>query len=105
MKSVVVTPDNIKKIVKLICKLPANLAEETPCNNLCADLIGPHTIIIKVNNKVLILKYVTIINPITGQFKIKPYGNKGVINIANLVKTTWMTICYWPTEIRYYQGS
>ena len=48
-------------------KLPANLAEETPWNKLCVDLIGPYKIR-RIEKEPLILKYVTMIDPVTGWF-------------------------------------
>ena len=43
------------------------MAEETPWNKLCVDLIGPYKIRIK-GKYPLILKAVTVIDPITGWF-------------------------------------
>ena len=40
----------------------------------------------------LILKFVTIIDPVTGWFEVVQYGDKRAINIANLVETTWLYI-------------
>ena len=45
--------------------LPAKVAEETPWNELCVDLIGSY----KTHQRgkdMLILKAVTMINPVTG---------------------------------------
>ena len=50
-------------------KLPAELEEETPCNKLCVDLIGPY--IIRRKGKIyLISKAVTMIDPVTGWFGV-----------------------------------
>ena len=55
--------------------------------------------------KNLKLKSINIIDPVTGWFKIMEYNNKHVITIPNLVKTKWLTIYIWPTELTYGQGS
>ena len=61
-------------------KLPYKLAEETPWNKLCVDLIGPY-IICRKGKEPLILKVVTMIQPVTGWFEVTQYSNKK----ANLV--------------------
>ena len=50
-------------------KLPAKLAEETLCNKLCVYLIGPYLIHIKRKDPI-ILKSVTIIDPVTRSFEV-----------------------------------
>ena len=55
------------KMVLKIGKLPANLAEETPWDKLCVDLIGPYTICRK-GKDIIILKSVTMIEPVTRWF-------------------------------------
>ena len=57
-----------KTVNKKYGKLPAKLAEETPWNKLCVDLIGPYKIRIK-GKEPLILKAVTMIHPVTGWFE------------------------------------
>ena len=59
----------------------------------------------KVQNYDLIVKAVTIINPITGWFKITQYGYRKIITIVKLLQTTWLTRYFWPTRIAYNQGS
>ena len=49
------------------------------------------------------LKDVTIINPVTGWFKIAQYDDKRAIYIANLVETTWLSRYSIPIEITYDQ--
>ena len=51
------------------------------------------------------MKAVTIIDIITGWFKITQYEDKRAISIANLVETMWLTRYPRPTEITYDQGS
>ena len=48
-------------------KLPDKLAEETPWNKLCVDLIGTYKILRK-GKQPIILKAVTIIYPVTRWF-------------------------------------
>ena len=50
------------------------------------------------------LKYVTIIDPATGQFEITQYENKCVISIANLVETMCLDRYTRPKENVYEQG-
>ena len=67
-------------------KFPAKLAEEIPWNKLCVDLIGPYKIRIKGRDNI-ILKAVTMIDPVTGWFERTQYIDKKAMVIANLVKT------------------
>ena len=75
-----------------------------PWNKLCVDLIGPYFIQIKEKQKYTNLKAVTMINPVTGWFKITQYDNKRSILAKNLVDTTLVTRYPWLTEITYDQG-
>ena len=83
-------------------KLPAKLAEEAPWNKLYVDIIGPYKISRK-EKQTLLLKAVTIVNPVTGWFEITQYVDKKEITIANLAETTWLVRYLWPLEIMYYQ--
>ena len=78
-----------KTVNKKYCKLPAKLAEEIPWNKLCVDIIVPY----KVRRKGryhLILKSITIIDPVTGWSEIMQYNNKKAMVISILVETTWL---------------
>ena len=60
-----------------------------PWNKLCVDIIGPY----KIRRKgiyPLILKPVSIIDPVTGWFEIIQYNNNKANTIVNLVETTWL---------------
>ena len=57
-------------------KLPAKEAEEIPRSKLCLYIIGPYVIIRKGQREHLNLKYVTMIDPLTGWFKITQYDEK-----------------------------
>ena len=84
-------------------KLPVNMAEETPWNKLCVDLIGPYKICRKEKYH-LILKAVTVIYPVTGWFEVTQYCDKKAMTIANLVEKMWLVWYLWPVEITYDQG-
>ena len=84
-------------------KLPAKLAEETPWNKICVDIIGPYKICRKGRYN-LIKKYVTMIDPVTGWFEITPYNDKNEMPIVNLVEITWLVRYPWPEEIMYDRG-
>ena len=51
------------------------------------------------------LKAVTMIDPVTGCFKIVQYYNKKLISIENLVQTTWLSRYTRQMEITHEQGS
>ena len=53
----------------------------------------------------LYLKSVTMIDSLTGRFKIMQYNEKSAMSIANLFETTWLTRYTRPMEIMYDQGS
>ena len=56
---------------------------KTPCNKLCVDLIGPYKI--RRNGKEpLILKSVTMIDPVTGWFEVTQYSDKKAMVISKL---------------------
>ena len=50
-------------------KLPAKLADKTPWNKLCVDLIGPYKILRNFKYP-LIFKALTIIYPVTEWFEV-----------------------------------
>ena len=84
-------------------KLSAKLSEETPWNKLCVDLTGLYKIRRKGRDN-SILKAVTMIDPVTGWFKITLYKNKKATTIANLVETIWLVQYTWLVEIMYDRG-
>ena len=84
-----------KQSTKQYGELTAKLAEETPWNKLCVDLIGPYKIRIKGKDP-LILKVVTMIDPVTMWFEVKQYSDKKAMTIENLVETNWMVRYPWP---------
>ena len=63
------TCQRTKRSIVKYGKLPAKLAEETPWNKLCVYLIGPYKIRSK-RKEPLILKSITMIDPVTGWFEV-----------------------------------
>ena len=57
--------------------------------------------ILRKRKEPLILKAVTIIDPITGWFEVTQYSDKKAMTIANLVETMWLDRYPWPVEITY----
>ena len=70
-------------------KIPAKIAEERPWNKLFVDLIVPYKIHRK-GKETLILKSVTVIDPITRWFEVTQNNNKKLMTIADLVETMWL---------------
>ena len=91
------------KTAKKNGKLPDKLAEETPWNKLCVDLIGPYKITRK-GKEPLILEAVTMIYPITRWFEVTQYSYKKAKTITKLLETTWLARYPWTAEITYDQG-
>ena len=75
--------------------LPEKLAETTPWDRLCVDLIGPYTIRQKGQSN-LICRAVTMIDPATGWFEISQYDDKRSITVANVVEQEWLARYPWP---------
>ena len=70
---------------------------------LAVDLIGPYKIRGK-GKDLLILKYVTMIDHVTGWFEVTQYNGKKAMTITNLVETMWLVQFPEPLEIMYNQG-
>ena len=60
---------------KKCSKLPAKLAEEIPWNKICVDLIVHYVIKINFKKENLHLKYVKMIDTVTGWFEIAQYDD------------------------------
>ena len=56
----------------------------------CAELIVPYKILRK-GKYPLILKAVTVINPVNGWSKVTEYNDKKATMFVNLVETTWLS--------------
>ena len=76
------------------------MAEETLWNKLCVDLIDPYKIRIKIKYP-LILRAVTVIEPVTWWFEVMQYRDNKAMTITNLVGTTWLVRYIWPVDITY----
>ena len=76
------------------------MAEETLRNKLCVDLIGPYKIL-KKGKDPLILKAITMIDPVTRWFEVTQYRNKKAMTIVKLVENMWLVWYPCPVEITY----
>ena len=94
------TRANIQNSQQKNDKLPAKLAEETAWNKLCVYLIGPNKMCRK-GTEPIILKSFTMIDPVTGWFKVTQYSDKKAMRILYLIETTWLVRYPWPVEITY----
>ena len=59
---------------------------------------------LKINNKgkySLILKSITMINPVAAWFEVTQYDDKKAMSIENLVESTWMSRYPWTYRIMY----
>jgi transposase InsO family protein len=84
--------------------LPPKLAEATPWDKLCVDLIGPYKIRRK-GTEDLICRCVTMIDPATGWFEIQQYDDKQSITVANIIEQEWFSRYPWPTQVTFDRGS
>ena len=79
-------------------KLPPKVAEVTPWDTLCIDLIGPYTVK-KTDKKEWKLHCLTMIDPATGWFEIVEIPKKQADEIANLIEQTWLVRYPWPQNV------
>ena len=70
-------------------KFPAKLSDETPWNKLCVDLTGTYKIRVKWKEP-LILKSITMIDPVNGWFEITQNIDNKLMTVANVVENTWL---------------
>ena len=110
------TCQKTKRTYKNYGHLPEKIAEATPWDKLCVDLIGPYTVSTKkTKNKKkasknkeddkLQLWCLTMIDPATGWFEMRQIKDKYAYTVANLVEQTWLTRYPWPTQITYDKGT
>src|SRR6476660_6676409 len=71
---------------------------------MCIDLIGPYKIRRK-GQPDLVCKCVTMIDPVSGWFKIHQYGDKQSVTIANIAEQEWFSRYPWPTQVTFDRGS
>ena len=72
-------------------------------NKLCVDLIGPYKIYRK-RKEHLILKSITIIDPVNGWFEVTQYRNKIAMTITNFLETMRMIRYTWSVDITHDRG-
>ena len=95
-----------KKQHKKYGLLPEKEAEYKLWEWLCVNLIGPYKIQTKkCGHKIPELRCVTMIDPVTGWFKIKQYDDKKSITVANIVKQEWLARYPRPYLITLDRGS
>jgi transposase InsO family protein len=85
-------------------ELPAKLAEETPWDTLCVDLIGPCKIERK-GKKDPKLWCLTMIDSATGWFEMEQISNKTAAEVADICETTWSTRHPLPQRITLDRGT
>ena len=90
-----------KRDTKKYGLLPPKEAEAVHWETLCVDMIGPYTIRIKNTNYEVTLHCVTMIDPATGWFEMKPTSEKDSTTVANIVETTWLSRYPWPQKILF----
>ena len=93
-----------KRKQKKLGWLPPKMAEATPWDKLCVDLIGPYVINRKGKPR-LICRCCTMIDPATGWFEIHQYDDKSSITVANIVEEQWLSRYPWPSQITHDRGS
>ena len=86
-------------------KLPVKLSGGIIQNKLFVYLIGPYKILRKGGKFDLLLKVVTVIDPITGRFEVTQYKDKQDNTTTNLVEITLICRHPWLMGIMYDQGS
>ena len=65
--------------------LPTKEAEATPCDRLSIYFLGPYKITIEGHDNPILPNSLTMIDTITGWFKIVKYSDKKADKISNLV--------------------
>ena len=84
--------------------LPPKVAEDTPWERLCVDLIGPWTKSLG-SGKEITLRALTMIDPATGWFEVVSYDDKRSMTIAELTEMQWLSRYPWPQLVTYDRGS
>ena len=85
-------------------KLPPKMAESSPWDTLCADLIGPYKIHCK-GKKDLQLWCLTMIDPVTGWFKMAQIPNKTAAVVADIAEKMWFTRYPLPQKVTLDRGT
>ena len=81
------------------CHLPEKEVVYIPWDMLLVDLISPFKIRIELQDDRLIIKYSTMIDPMTGWFEIVQYNDNQAATIDILVEKAWLRIYPRPTIV------
>ena len=79
--------------------LPKKEAESIPWDRLLVDLMIPFKIRIEEQYEPLIIKYFTMIDPMTDWFEIVQYNDNRAATIEILVEKAWLRIYPRPTIV------
>ena len=82
-----------------ICHLPEKEAESIPWDRLLVDIIIPFNIRIEEQYDPLIIKYSTMIDPMTGWFEIVQYNYSHADNIDILLEKALILLYPKPTIV------
>ena len=83
--------------------LAPQIASATPWSETAVDLIGPRKI--KIGNKELEFKALTIIDPVTNLLEIIRINNKTSKHIAQQFANAWLSRYPWPTRVIRNNGT
>jgi hypothetical protein len=92
-----------KKNCKQYGKIPAKLAEATPWEIVCVDLVGPWSI--KTPSGVKKLRAFTAIDPATGWFEISDIPNKEAGTVMDIFHNNWLCRYTRPIQVTADNGS
>ena len=81
------------------CHLTKKEVVYIPWDMLLVDLISPFKIRIELQDDRLIIKYSTMIDPMTGWFEIVQYNDSQAATIDILLEKAWLRIYPKPTII------
>ena len=87
-----------KRHVKKCDHLPAKLAEITPWETPCTDMMVPHEV--HQGKPTLKSWAVVMIDPATGRFKIAEVPNTECADtVSNIIEQWWFCRCPWPQKV------
>jgi transposase InsO family protein len=92
-----------KKQWKKYGHLPPKEAEELPWSRVNVDLIGPY--VVRTPMATHTLRALTMIDPVTGWFKLTDIADKNASTVMEAFNNTWLTRYPLPQYIGYDNGS
>ena len=92
------TCQRAKKTNQKCWKLPPKQAETHPWDTLCVDLIGPYKIPGK-RNPLLKLRYVMMIDPVTGWFEMAQIPDKTATEIVDITKKLGLLVTHFHSKL------